>query len=290
MRHTARLPRVFLGSSAVADGILTREQLRGPRVQRLMQGVYAPASIRRDHGLLVEAAGLVIPENAAVTGISAASALGVPLAQASDPVQVLVPEGSAFGPRRGIDVRRFLRPMDRGARWQAVSLAPPWRIAFDAAARCSLPLGVARLDAMARARLIDADDVLETLTDVHCRDVRTVRHALSLVDPRSESLPESQTRVHLTLAGFDVESQVTVGLTGGKRVRLDLAIRRRKIGVEYDGAWHALRDQLEKDRARMNALQRDQWVIVHVTAAMLREPAGLVEAVRAAVAGPAPRR
>ncbi len=290
MPRPLHLPRVFLGSDAVADGVLTRTQLRGPRVQRLFQGVYAPSSVRRDHRLMVEGARLVLPPEGLVTGVSAATVLGVALALAGDPVQVLVPEGSGFGPRRGVDVRRCLRPVHPGSRWEHVPLAPLWRIAFDAAARCPLPMGVARLDAMARAGLIDIEAVAARLVDVRCKDVRAVRTAVSLVDERSESLPESQTRVHLVLAGIDIETQVPVMLSDGTSVRLDLAVRGRKIGVEYDGAWHALREQLEKDRTRMNALQRDGWVVVHVTAAMLRDPAGLVDALRAAIAGSAPSR
>ena len=56
------------------------------------------------------------------------------------------------------------------------------------------------------------------------------------------------------------------------------------MAVEYDGAWHVLREQLEYDRARSNALGDAGWTTVHVTAAMLRRPDEVVAAVRRAVA------
>ncbi|WP_460435207.1 endonuclease domain-containing protein [Angustibacter speluncae] len=118
-------------------------------------------------------------------------------------------------------------------------------------------------------------------------DVVAVRRAFGLVDPRAESLPESAVRVHLVLAGFDPTPQYVIRVRGRVVARVDLALVEHRVAVEYDGAWHALREQLERDRARLNHLREAGWVVVHVTADLLRRPADVVAAVRRAVGGAA---
>lgn len=282
------LPRVFLGSHAVAQGWLTRKQLRGPLVRRLMQNVYAPAGVSKTHKLHVEGVGLLLPPGCMVTSRSAATVLGAPLAVATDAVDVLLPEGSTFGPYRGVALRRFTDPPGTGRRWRDVALAPADRIAFDLAARRPLPDAVALVDAFARAQPSwDTVAWRVALDTVRWSNVVHVRKVAELIDARAESLPESRLRVVLVTAGIDVEPQVQVSLPGLGRVRLDLAVRGRKVAVEYDGGWHVLREQLERDRARVNALHLAGWEVVHVTADLLARPRSVVGAVRGALAGPA---
>jgi very-short-patch-repair endonuclease len=47
--------------------------------------------------------------------------------------------------------------------------------------------------------------------------------------------------------------------------------------------WHVLREQLERDRLRLNRLHEAGWTVLHVTAAMLRHPDEVVATVRAAM-------
>lgn len=68
----ARQPaRVFRGSVALAQGNLTRRQLRGPRWRRLLRDVYADARLPVTHGLYIAAARLLIPPQAVIAGRSA---------------------------------------------------------------------------------------------------------------------------------------------------------------------------------------------------------------------------
>jgi very-short-patch-repair endonuclease len=142
---------------------------------------------------------------------------------------------------------------------------------------------VAHLDAFAAMTDLDLDDFGRQLLSWRDNDVCAVRHAVSLTDPRSQSIPESVTRVVLVLAGFDVVPQFQVRLNNVVIARVDLALPAYRLAIEYDGAWHALREQFERDRARLNLLQQAGWRMVHVTAAMLRRPQDIVAAVRAAV-------
>jgi len=81
---------VFRGSEAVAAGQVTVKQLRGGRYIRLFRDAYIPAGYRVTHELRCEAAALVVPEAAVLTGRSAAAILGVDLTRVADPVEWLV--------------------------------------------------------------------------------------------------------------------------------------------------------------------------------------------------------
>jgi len=76
MTRTCRRPKVegvFRGSEAVAAGQVTVKQLRGSRYTRLFRDAYIPAGYRVTHELRCEAAALVVPEAAVLTGRSAAA-------------------------------------------------------------------------------------------------------------------------------------------------------------------------------------------------------------------------
>ncbi len=112
-----------------------------------------------------------------------------------------------------------------------------------------------------------------------------MRTALGLVDARAESLPESAVRVRLWKAGLLVEPQVDVRVRGRFVARVDLALVAARIAVEYEGRWRTLLEgQLSKDRARLDALREAGWIVVHVTAELLRQPGAVEDAVRRAVA------
>jgi very-short-patch-repair endonuclease len=283
-RPLVDLPEVFLGRDALEQKVLTPEQLRGPLVRRVLQGVYRPAWVPPSHELACRAVQLVLPPDAAVTGRSQATLHGVPLAGVSDPVEVACHESARLPQRQGVVVRQQRAPLELAAAVGGVNVTDVHRMAFNLAARHPLEQAVAHLDAVGRAGLVDSAHLLAWLEERHDNNVVHVREAAQLMDPRAESLPESASRVHLIRAGFDVVPQVVVKVGGRSIARVDLAIEEWQIAIEYDGAWHALREQLAKDRARINALTAAGWLVVHVTADMLAHPERLVAAVRVAIA------
>lgn len=145
------LPDVFRGRDAVAAGALTPSQLRGPRVQRVVHGVYAPAEVEVTHELRCRAVGLVAPAAAGLTGRSRATVLGVLLAEAHEPVEVAVPEAGRFGPLRGVRVRRARSRPFGCSPWREFRLVDHGRWCLDLCADVPLPRAVAHLDAVARA-------------------------------------------------------------------------------------------------------------------------------------------
>lgn len=288
MPKEIRLPApapVFRGSDAVRTGALTRGQLRGSKVQRLFQGVYALAGQPMTHELRCAGAALALPPDAVLTGRSAAELWGVRLAHSRDPVEVVVPEDTRIARRAGLDVRRTLIRPGESLPWSGVTVATPLRMTLDLLLNRSLPDAVADLDAVLRAGLVALPDVAAMVGQRSDKGIVQARRAVDLADPRAESRPESRVRVWLALAGLHPEPQYWIEDSQGRLVCVDLAFEEQKLAVEYDGSW---RDgqlwALNRDRDRLNRVQAAGWEVVFVTAQLLADPARMVRTVRAALA------
>jgi hypothetical protein len=283
-RPPETLPDLFIGSQAVTAGLLTVRQLRGPFVARVTQGVYRPVWVPLTHKLQCRAACLVLPPAAVVTGASAANILGLRLASASDDVMIALPLGVTAPHRSGIRLRHVREQLVAGEVVDGVRLAHRHRVAFDAAVGRPLPEATARLDALAHHGLVDLGEFSAWLATCHDNNVRDVRRAASLADPRAESQPESIVRVVLVGAGFDPVPQyrVTIGLR--VLARVDLALPKLKIAIEYDGRWHEADLQRALDNQRLAELRAAGWTVIVVTAELLRDRRLLVSTVAAAVA------
>lgn len=283
-RERDDLPEVFRGSDAIAAGVLTQRELRGPWLRRLFHGVYAPRQVPLTHELRCRAAALVAPPNAVLTGRSAAVLYGVGLAGRTEPVQVLVPQRQRFHRAAGLEVHR--REVNAGERrpWQDIWLATPQRVGLDLVLGRPLRRGVADLDAAVRAGLVDLDQLRATVARRHDKGIELARQAADLADPRAESPPESEVRVLLVLNGLRPVPQYEITDQRGFVARVDLALPEHRVAVEYDGAWHAEPGQLARDRQRLNRIQAAGWRVVSITAAQLRgDPAAVIGAVRAAL-------
>jgi very-short-patch-repair endonuclease len=113
---------------------------------------------------------------------------------------------------------------------------------------------------------------------------------LSVADPRAESPMESILRVTMVDRGLPrPECQVDVFDADGQFIgRLDLAYRRARVGIEYEGDQHRERTAFRRDLARINAMQAAGWVIVRVTADDIRNPDKMIAQIRAALAARTP--
>lgn len=282
--HGVELPLVFVGSEATSAGLVTPNQLRGPFVQRLFQGVYAPAGVPVTHELRCAGAALVLPEAAVVTGRSAATVRGVPLAWDDDPVEVIAPPDARVTRRNGVDLRRTKIDECDWTAWRGGRLATPSRMALDLLLDRPLPDAVADLDAVLRAELVRLPDLAGLVAARSDKGVVQARRAVELADPRAESRPESKVRVILVVAGLSPEPQYWIEDASGRIARTDLAFPAQKVAVEYDGAW---RDgqlwALNRDRERLNRVHAAGWEVVFITARMLHDPARIVRTVMAAL-------
>jgi very-short-patch-repair endonuclease len=275
---------MFRGSVAVAAGEVSWSQLGGGSYVRLFRDVYVPAGVPVTHQLRCAAATMIIPPKAVITGRSAATVRGVPLAGAWDPVEVVVAERDRFGPVRGLLVRRTPGALIESREWCGARLAATDRMGLDLALRPSLPEAVADLDATARLGLVDPQRLTAFLAGRREHGIRQGRVAVELMDGRAESRPESRVRVTLFRAGLVFTPQVEIRDQDGEVIaRVDLGAEDVKLGIEYDGAWHGDPAQLGRDRDRLNRVQAAGWRLVFVTAELLRDPPRLVETVRAAL-------
>ncbi|MCX6406164.1 MAG: hypothetical protein NTV28_04515 [Propionibacteriales bacterium] len=123
-----------------------------------------------------------------------------------------------------------------------------------------------------------------------------LKAALSMVDPRARSLPESQLRCLLVAAGLPrPETNADVHDASGRFLACgDLVYRWLRLLLEYEGRQHALDPyQFNRDIHRYAGLRDEAWRYLQVTAAMLGAPVALVRAVhhimvRQGYDGPAP--
>ena len=276
---------IFRGSDAIRDGRFTPNQLRGPLVTRLFRDVYADAAVQVTHEVRCRAATLILPPDAVVTGRSAATVRGVALSRAADPVEVIVPFERKVSHRAGLDVRRTDIGPDEWRPWQRGRLASPLRMALDLALDRALPVAVGDLDAVLRRNLVALDDLTDLVNARSDRGIQNARRAVELVDPRAESRPESQVRVHLVLAGLHPVPQYWIEDASGRIARADLAFPEKKVAVEFDGQW---RDgelwALNGDRERLNRVHAVDWDVVFVTNTLLANPVKMVSTVYAALA------
>jgi len=257
----------FRGSTAIASGLLTRGQLRGPRFQRLFPDVYAPAALEADLALRSRAAGLLVAGRGAVAGYAAAELWGASCAPLDEPAHVLMTERySSDGLRVHRDYFDFDEtvPINSGG-----VLTTPERTAYDLA-RWSPQLveRVVALDALARrgAKLDAVRSLRSRYLGSH--GGADIAEALRLSDRRSESPMETRVRVPLVLAGLRPEVQYPV-VVNSRRYRLDLAFPELLIAVEYDGAEHRLQARARSDLMREADLSSAGWRILRFDAAVV---------------------
>jgi uncharacterized protein DUF559 len=280
------LDGVFVGSHAIAQGALTRRQLRESGYRRVVQGVYAVPQLPVDHALHCRAVSLLLPPSAVIGGRSAACWYGAPWAAAGDPVTVVVPRDHKWSGPRGVRVHRTDLAVHERVEIDGVPLTTALRAAWDVAALESLPTAVGTLDGMVRSGAVALSD-LEGMARAGSGRWRVtrVRKAVDLVDARSESPPESWVRVALGLANLPpCVPQYQVRSGGQFLARVDFAWPELKLAVEYEGAHHFEGTQIVKDDERLARLVAAGWLVIRLSAADLRDLTLVVERVRQAIA------
>lgn len=274
---------MFRARDVLGRGLLTPDALRSSAWRRLYRGVYADASLPDSVAVRIAGAVLLVPPTAVFSGRTAAFLLGAgELAEPSMPVEVTIAPAERFGPVAGLRIRQArLRDDDvRTASGRRCTTA--LRTALDLARHEPWTDAVPALDVLLRRGLVLPDELRTAVSSLPtARGTRRARAAVALADGRAESPPESRVRVLLALAGIPAVPQHVVRSTTGRFLaRVDLAYPDLRIAIEYDGVWHADRDQLGRDRRRLNALVAEGWVVLHLTASDLRDPEAVVARVR----------
>lgn len=163
----------------------------------------------------------------------------------------------------------------------------PLRTWFDLAHPLGLLDLVAAGDALIHWRrpLVSALDLADALSGPLNRRVRRkLRQAGELLSDRSESRPESILRAILILAGLPVSgvNHVVTDRFGEFVARTDLVIERYRIILEYQGDYHrTTTGQWRADMSRRAKLEAEGWRVMELNADDLRDPAELVNRIRA---------
>lgn len=272
---------LFTRDEALSAGWSDQDLRKHTDIRRVIHGVYALRDVPLTHTLKCRAMAMRLPEDAVLTGRSAATLHGVELAAPNDRVELLVSRHKYMNRRNGSrcwSVRSW--PAEHRP-WQGIRLANPERAALDLLARTPLKTGVANVDALLHAGLVRHEKLEAFLSGRQDHGIRRARVAFGLLDGRAESIPESVLRLTLREAELFAEPQLEVREDGYLLARLDLGFRSAKVGVEYDGAWHADPEQIARDRRRLARLRSCGWLVVVVTAQQLRDaPERVVRRVR----------
>lgn len=169
------------------------------------------------------------------------------------------------------------------------SLARTWR---DLAMLLSLPDLVAAGDSALRAgaTLEELRSVLEASSRRH--NAARAWAALSLLDARSRSRPESHLRVAVSGGGMP-KFEVNVAISrneGGWLAEPDLSLEEAKLALEYQGADHAEVKRMRRDITRIVDVRRNDWAILPFgPAEVFGEPWLIWDEVRALVEVRAPQ-
>ncbi len=257
----------FLSQDARSAG-LTARQLQNRRFQSVARGVKVPTDTPLDLRTRCAAMGLVLADGVVFSHHTAAKLYGAPIAADS---QLHVSLVSPIEPRiEGVSPHRVL---ELGPVWQVAGLpvTSPGRTFVDLAARLDLPGLVEVGDGL--LRLPSARETFDLALErgTKRRGIRLARLAYPLLNPRSDSAPESRLRLLLTQAGFppDYVNEPMCEDDGYQWAKPDLGYLVR-LALEYEGAHH--RDdprQWQSDIGRDNRYADHDWHLIKVTAAML---------------------
>lgn len=274
--------RAFTIAEAVDHG-LTRRALDGRRFVRIHRGVYRVADTAATLPVLLDAARLVLPPDAAISHLTALRVLGLEIG----PMLPL-----HFSTNRRVQVDRedlivhrrqdLLIADERDGR----GVLSPVRTFVDVAT----VLGERRLlqvgDWLVQSCGVAPAQLVQFASLSHLDGVQRARRVAPYVRSGAESVTESETRWHLVRGGLP-EPELNVDICddhGGWLARGDLVYRRWKVLVEYDG-WHHERDrdQRQRDHLRREALEAAGWRVIVVTAADMDQPRTVVIRVRKAL-------
>jgi Protein of unknown function (DUF559) len=274
----------FVGSDAVLAGTWTERELRRS-CTRIYRNVYQ----RRGGNLTAKdravAAWLWPGKQALVAGTSAAALLGAEWVDPRTPAELITDRKR---PPPLIVARDETLLAGENVLVDGVPVTSPARTVFDLRRRPGLTAAVIRIDALARATGVCAEDVYP-LMERHrgARGMKQLRRVLPLVDAGAESPQETRTRPVLIRGGLPrPQTQIVVrNMWGAVLARIDMGWEEWLVGVEYDGAQHWTDPQIRaNDIDRTAELERRGWRLVRVSADLLRHrPDVIVDRARSAL-------
>ncbi|MCH9734622.1 MAG: hypothetical protein K0U78_08735 [Actinomycetia bacterium] len=271
------LNEVFIGSEALACGLVRKHQLRSDH-RAIFPGVYRPKAMELTLAQRTRAAWLWSARGAVIAGAAAAGIYGAKWIDDDEPVELVWPNArppSGIRTRRDRlgegEVRRVADRLDEGEvrRVRHLPVTTPARTAFDIGRLTRGELGVARLDALGQATGFDPEAV-RALARRHAGSpgIPRLRAALALHDRGAESPRETWLRLVLIHGGYPrPRTQIPVVDDYGRaRYYLDMGWEDAMVAVEYDGEHHRERAAFRNDIIRAEFIAERGWKRVRVVA------------------------
>lgn len=274
---------VFLGSEALAAGIVTRYQLTHQH-EMLHRDVYVARGAVLTPIDKARAAWLFSRRRGVAAGLSAAALHGSRWIDPALPAELNQPSQHKVA---GIVLRCEQLSDGEICCIGGIRTTTPARTAFDLGRRRGAVRAVIWIDALLQATDLKLAEV-QALIGNHggARGVVQLRKVLELADDGAESPQETRLRLVLTRAGLRPSAtQINVYDEYGLVGRLDMGWPEFKVGVQYDGIQH-----WDDPRQRTRDIDQDVayrnlgWQIVRVGSDLLRtrQPT-VVRRVRAAL-------
>lgn len=227
---------VFIGSEALARGLLTRHELSRYHT-RLLPDVYVPRGqppTLRDRAV---AAWLWSRRRAVIAGVAASALHGARWVDADAPIELVWANGR---PPKGLVVRNEVLSQGETTKVAGLPVTTIARTAFDLGRHLPRDLAIVRLDALAWASSFRVESVHAVANRYPgARGIRRLRSVLPLVDGGAASPKETWLRLLLIDAGLPIpETQIPLSNRWGIPAVLDMGWREFKVAAEYDGDQH----------------------------------------------------
>jgi hypothetical protein len=272
---------VFLGSEAIATGVLTEYQLRR-WYRRILRDVYVPKRYEPSLRDRTVGAWLWSRRRAVVAGVAASALHGAQWVDNDIRIELIAPSAR---PHRGLLVRNETLGDDEVTRVAGLPVTTPARTAFDLGRHLVHDAAAVRLDALMYATPFSKEEVLLLAKRYRgARGLQRLRRVLPLVDGGAASPKETWLRLLLLDSGLpSPTTQIPVADGWGIVAALDMGWEDFMVAVEYDGDHHrSARRHYVRDIARIRKLERMGWIVVRVIAE--DRPADIIARVQEALA------
>jgi len=254
----------FIGSEAIAEGILRKHQLRA-HYRAIFPNVYVCKSIELTLHQRAQAAWLWSHRSGVVMGLTAAALHGAKWVDTDSPIELVAPNAR---PPRGVRTHHLTLLTGEWVSFGELPVTTPLRTAFDIGRRTPTRSTVARMDALLRATGIETEAVAAVAArHPGARGLRQLESVLALVDAGAQSPRESWLRLTLIEAGLPrPRTQVPVHCPDSfTTYYLDMGWEELMVAVEYDGQHHRTdAGQYARDSRRREDLERLGWIVIRV--------------------------
>ena len=274
--------RVFTRAEGLALG-LTPRMLDGRRIVAVQRGVYRYAHTPEDLRLLATAALRVLPDDAALSHVTALQLRGLDIGPTA-PLHISTNQPTQRA-LRGVFVHRRqgrLHPTEL----DGLPVLGPDRTFVDAATQLRERDLLRAGDWLVATGRTDVDTLRAYVGGSHLDGVQRARRVAMMVRAGTASPRESDLRWEIVRAGLP-EPELNVDILddlGEFLARGDLVYRQWMVVVEYDG-WQHERDawQRQYDHLRRERLEGTGWRVIVITSADFRNPRALVHRIETAL-------